>query len=181
MTPRRAQTLIQALSSQRLALEPLLGTHAEHLFLILADPRTHRWIHPPKHPTVADLRAHWTLGESRCEATGLEARLAWALRRLHDGVYIGKIDANVSDIKWATNVGYILSPEVWGRGYATEAVGVVVEHLFSRGIRGCHAYVRPGNDASCRVLTRAAFEPAGMLLDELKFTRKAPNAGVSAR
>ena len=173
VTPRRAQKLMAPITTDRLVLEPLLASHAEFLFPILHDPRTQGWIPAPKAATVADLRDRWKAGETRCEAEGLEARLAWAIRLKQDGAYVGKVDANVSDIKWATNVGYILTPEHWSNGYATEALTAVVEHLFGLGIRGAHAYVMPGNTASVRVLERAGFEAAGMLLDDLKFTRKA--------
>lgn len=173
MTPRRALKLIAPISTPRLVVEPLLGAHAEELFGILHDPRTQTWIPAPKAATVAELRESWTRGESRCDDDGLEARLAWAIRAKENCQLVGKIDANVADTRWATNVGYVLAPRVWGNGFATEAVFSVVDHLFALGIKGCHAYVMPGNDASCRVLLRAGFEPAGMLLDELKFTRKA--------
>lgn len=157
-------------------LEPLLGSHADHLFSMLSDPRVRTWIPAPKATSVDELRDRWTARESRCDANGLEAQLAWAVRREADGAYVGKIDANVSGIKWATNVGFILGYDHWGGGYATEAVKAVVEHLFGVGINGAHAYVMPENKDSIRVLERAGFEADGVLLGELKFTRRAsPN------
>ncbi len=173
MTPRLARELNLPISTGRLALEPLLGDHAEHLFPILHDPRTQQWIPAPKAKSPGELRARWTIGETRWDAEAHEARLAWALRLEASGTYVGKIDANISAAAWATNVGYILAPEHWGKGYATEVVKAVVEHLFALGVRGADAYVMPGNAASIRVLERAGFEPAGSLLDDLKFSRDA--------
>lgn len=180
MTPRRAQKLMAQLHTDRLVLEPLLGSHAEHLFGMLTDPRVLRWVPPPKATTIAELRARWMDAESRCDEDGFEARLAWAIRLHEGGAYVGKLDANVADTRWATNVGYVLAADHWGCGYATEAVDRVVTHLFAAGIRGCLAYVLPGNEASARVLQRAGFEPGRMVLEDRQFTRQAAKVPTRA-
>ena len=59
-------------------------------------------------------------------------------------------------------LGYALAPEVWGRGYATEAVRAAVEAAF--GLTGAveiDASVRVENPASRRVLEKAGFVHVG--------------------
>jgi RimJ/RimL family protein N-acetyltransferase len=59
-------------------------------------------------------------------------------------------------------LGYALAPEVWGRGYATEAVAAMVDAGFS--LSRCveiDADVRVENPASRRVLEKSGFVYAG--------------------
>ncbi|MES2641921.1 MAG: GNAT family N-acetyltransferase [Myxococcota bacterium] len=166
MPPHRSSGLNAALHTPRLVLEPLLGSHAAALFPILWDPGTQRWIAEPRATSVADLTARWTRNETRTSPDGATAWLGWAVRRVEDGVYIGKIDAEVDAQlapHLAPNVGYVFSPAYWGRGYATEAVSATVAHLITHGVTELHATVTVGNDASCRVLERCGFERARVL------------------
>ncbi len=189
MNPDTAVRLAAALVTPRLRLEPLSADHAAALFPILSDARTHRWIPPLRSDSVATLRARWARLESRFEAG--EARLAWALHRASDAALVGKLDADV-DADWvATNVGYVLAPEVWGQGLATEAVGAVVEHLVRSGVRELRATVTVGNVASCRVLEKHGFVCQGRLIgsetlrgephDDWRYVRVEPSSGGAGR
>ena len=174
MTPSFAQALSVPIATPRLVLEPLLGSHADELFGVLQDPRTHTWIPAPESRTVEALRERWTRSESRLSPDGREAWLAWAIRIGSNGTCIGRLDATVSELLWVTNLGYVVAADHWGRGYATEAVAAGVARLFGGGVRGCDAFVATGNVASRRVLTRLGFETVGSVDGEVKFTRAAP-------
>lgn len=59
-------------------------------------------------------------------------------------------------------IGYGMNPEVWGRGYATEAVGAVVEELLGRpDVSVVTADTAVGNVASQRVLEHNGFRQTG--------------------
>ena len=59
-------------------------------------------------------------------------------------------------------IGYILHPSVWGRGYATEALTAVVAHVFANhAIPEIIADVDPRNPASLTVLTKLGFRETG--------------------
>ena len=59
-------------------------------------------------------------------------------------------------------LGYALSPEVWGRGYATEAVRAMVDAAFGlTAAAEIEASVQIGNPASRRVLEKAGFVHVG--------------------
>jgi RimJ/RimL family protein N-acetyltransferase len=59
-------------------------------------------------------------------------------------------------------LGYALSPEVWGRGYATEAVRAVVAAAFGlTAAAAIEADVHVENPASRRVLEKAGFARVG--------------------
>lgn len=55
-------------------------------------------------------------------------------------------------------VGYILHPDHWGRGLATEALSAVIAHIFAtRPIDVITADVDPRNEGSLRLLARLGF------------------------
>ncbi|MDP2316749.1 MAG: GNAT family protein [Pseudomonadota bacterium] len=164
MTPGLAAALNAPLSTARLTLAPLLGAHAAALFPILADPGTQRWISAPKAKSEESMRQRWAGLEGRCSPDGVEAWVAWAVQRRDDGAWLGKIDANVDGALVVTNLGYVFSPAHWGHGYATEAVGAVVDHLIRVGVTELRATVTVGNEASCHVLERLGFERRGVLV-----------------
>ena len=59
-------------------------------------------------------------------------------------------------------IGFILDPAAWGRGFASEAVGAVLERAFTRHALGeVLADVDPRNERSLRMLTRLGFEECG--------------------
>ena len=165
MRPERAQTLNATIVTPRLVLEPITAAHADALFAPLQDERIYRWISPVPPATVERLRSRWAAVEARFSPDGDEAWLNWAVRRVSDGIYVGKVDACVDAANVATNVGYLFFPEAWGRGYATEAVRGIVEHFARLGIRELRALVTSGNDASSRVLIKAGFVRTRLIPD----------------
>ncbi|MBV9953361.1 MAG: GNAT family N-acetyltransferase [Acidimicrobiia bacterium] len=77
------------------------------------------------------------------------------------GELIGDVAFERRDAREAA-VGYTLAPAHWGNGYATEAVGAVVDHgldVLGHGV--IVAEVLPENAASIGVLTRLGFERDG--------------------
>lgn len=59
-------------------------------------------------------------------------------------------------------LGYILHPDVWGRGYAREALTALLDRAFSmRRLPRAVADVDPENTASIRLLERLGFHETG--------------------
>jgi len=71
----------------------------------------------------------------------------------HEGRAIGKAGC------WRLpEVGYILHPDYWGQGMASEALTAVIGHVFStRAIEAIKADVDPRNEGSLRLLARLGF------------------------
>jgi ribosomal-protein-alanine N-acetyltransferase len=62
-------------------------------------------------------------------------------------------------------IGYWVSSEAAGRGVATAAVALVVDHaMFNAGLHRIEATVRPENAPSLRVLRKAGFREEGLFL-----------------
>jgi len=87
-----------------------------------------------------------------------------AIQRL-DGPVIG-LATVVHRPKDQGEIGYALHADHRGRGYATEAAGLLVDHLF--GVRGFHRlyiWSRSSNTASAAVAVRLGFRLEGTLVE----------------
>lgn len=157
MNPNRARLLNAALSTPRLTLEPQTARHADEYFELLQNDDIYQWISLKAPISVDALRARWGRLESRVSPDQSTAWLNWVVRRSADGQCLGSIDAEVTDADEATNVGYVFVPAFWGKGYATESVRAVVEHLSAMGVGRMVATVTVGNTASSKVLEKAGF------------------------
>ncbi|QST00409.1 GNAT family N-acetyltransferase [Pontibacillus sp. ALD_SL1] len=66
-------------------------------------------------------------------------------------------------------IGYSLALDYNGKGYATEAVKLVVAYAFTvLGLHRIEAGVMPKNKASCRVLEKAGFHKEGLAIKNVK-------------
>jgi RimJ/RimL family protein N-acetyltransferase len=73
-----------------------------------------------------------------------------------DGVVIGKLGA------WRLpEVGYLLDPAAWGRGYAYEALTAFIKHRRVCGSVELTADTDPRNTPSRRLLEKCGFEETG--------------------
>jgi RimJ/RimL family protein N-acetyltransferase len=152
-----ALRLCPLLSTDRLVLEPLAARHADAFFEPLHDDALYQWISMDKPRSVEWLRGHWRGIECRLAPDRQTAWPTWALRLKLDGVYLGRVDAEITQALEASNVGYYLFSRHWGQGYATEAVRAVTQHLISQGVHRLVATVTTGNAASERVLEKAGY------------------------
>lgn len=106
------------------------------------------------HPYTHAAAAAWTAYVAG-DASG-----SFNLAIVAGGEPVGGIGvARQTDIARLTGgVGYWLGPSVWGRGYATEALGAVAAHAFAAtDLVRLEARVFAWNPASCRVLEKAGF------------------------
>jgi len=116
--------------------------------------------------TLGDLRtllAHWASPDQ------IPAR--FAIRLADSGEFIGF--AHLGEIERAQGrckLGYLIGEkELWGRGFATEAVRAAVAHAFGPlGLRRIGAGVYATNPASIRVLEKVGFRREGVLRSHVR-------------
>ena len=94
--------------------------------------------------------------------TGTDGRLGyWA--GLTDAGFVGWWCLNPApEDPGDAELGYRLSRDAWGRGYATEALLASVEAARAAGVRRLEAGVHVDHPASCRVLEKAGFLREGI-------------------
>ena len=136
--------------TSRLILRSARPDDLDGLHAVLSDPRATLWWSTPPHETV-EQTVEW-----------LDAMIANGPDHPDfvvelDGRVVGKAGF------WALpDVGYILHPDVWGQGLASEAVGAAIDHVFgTRDLEILTADVDPDNAVSIRLLERLGFVPAG--------------------
>ena len=71
--------------------------------------------------------------------------------------FLNEVDISGGSVE----VGYVVHPDHWNKGYATEALKAVVEELFRLGFTAVRAGYFEGNHASRRVMEKAGMTPTG--------------------
>jgi RimJ/RimL family protein N-acetyltransferase len=138
------------ISTPRLLLRTARPDDLEAMHAVLSDPCATRWWSTPPHESLEETRI-W-----------LDAMIANGPDHPDfvvelDGRVIGK-----AGFFAMPDIGYILHPDVWGRGLAAEAVGVAIDHVFrTRYVETLSADVDPENAASIRLLERLGFVQTG--------------------
>jgi len=132
------------LVTERLRLRRARPEDLHALHAVLSHPAAMRYWSTPPH-TAIDQTEAWLA--DMIEATDEDFVVE------HLGRVIGKAGAYR-----LPNVGYILHPDCWGSGLATEALGAVIAHIFaSRAVDRLTADVDPRNTASIRLLEKLGF------------------------
>lgn len=145
------------LETSRLRLEPQVPEHAAAMMLVLADPRTHAFV-PSDPPTdEAALRERFRRLSFRRSPDGAEYWLNWVV--FAGGEAIGTVQASVIPAEARASVAYMFHPEVWGQGYATEAVQAMLAHLRSDlQVNRVEADIDTRNLSSQRLVERLGFK-----------------------
>jgi len=149
-------TQFEVIQTERLLLRPLTLADAETFFRYRSLPEVCRFqsFQPKTH---SEIEAFLRINEQTPpDAPGTWRQLAICL---HDGTLIGDVGVHTLD-EWQLELGYTLTPDQQGKGYATEAVSVVLRQAFS--VWNKHritASVDPENQASIRLLERLGFVP----------------------
>ncbi len=170
---------MQALTTDRLRLEPQLAAHADEMFAVLSDPALYEFENSP--PESADwLRKRFARLETRLSPDGSEQWLNWTVR-LPSSEPIGFVQASVSSDHRAA-IAYVFGSAHWGQGFATEAVERMIEELDEQyEVRTLSAILKRTNLRSLMLLNRLEFELAsdeihaelGTDADEVAMVREA--------
>jgi [ribosomal protein S5]-alanine N-acetyltransferase len=152
-------TPMDALATTRLDLEPLVVAHADAMFDVLCEPALYRYLDHAPPPSIEHVRDTYAQRQTRTSPDGSQQWLNWIIRP-RDGEPIGYVQATVMPDRSAW-VAYVLSSIQWHRGYATEALLAMIDHLAAAHDVTCFlAMVEMDNDASIRLLERADFHAA---------------------
>jgi RimJ/RimL family protein N-acetyltransferase len=124
-------------------------------------------IHGYRNDPVVARYQDWTLPFTLATAEQLVAEQSDADRPMagdwmqlgveHAGELIGDLAVGLDRTGSTATVGYTLRASHWGQGYATEAVGALVDALFERGLERVAATMVPLNLRSARLLERLGF------------------------
>ena len=136
--------------TSRLILRSARPDDLEAMHAVLSDPSATRWWSTPPHETLEQTR----LWMDDMIANGPD-HPDFVIEL--DGRVIGK-----AGFYALPDIGYILHPDTWGRGFAAEAAVAAIDHVFAaHDVATLTADVDPENAASIRLLERLGFTLTG--------------------
>jgi RimJ/RimL family protein N-acetyltransferase len=140
------------LKTERLTLRPQDLADAPALFAILSDPEAMRFWN---RPAITRLAVAEELIREQQEAMANGLCRYWTVIRADEA--IGSVDLSLIE-SGSAELGFLLRPDCWGFGLATEAAGAVIAHGFDRlGLTRLAAAVQSDNRAAIRVLEKNGF------------------------
>ena len=144
------------IETARLRLRLWRDDDIEHIDRIRSDERFMRYLGPRVDDALTELarvRTHWE-----------EKRYGiWAVEDRESGRFVGRCGLQVHRL-WPDDVelGWGIDPELWGRGYASEAATAALEHAFETvALPRVVSIVHPENIASIRVAEKLGERPYG--------------------
>ncbi|MEM7132321.1 MAG: GNAT family N-acetyltransferase [Chloroflexota bacterium] len=136
----------------RCSLTGLQSTDLEPLVRLHLDPDVMHYLGGPREEGA--IREHL----ANLLETGSKNPI-WAVRLTQDDVFMGIITLTPHHDGEDTEISYLFLPEWWGKGYATEAVQVILNHgLTKLGQPRIIAETQTANKASLRLLERLGME-----------------------
>jgi len=140
---------IPTVRTERLLLRAFRDDDLDAFAAMCADPDVMRYIgagdtvdRNAAWRTMAGFNGHWSL-----RGFGM-----WAIERLSDGAFIGRVGLHHPPYWPALEAGWVLARDAWGHGYAKEGAAATLAHV-RRALPAQRlvSYIQPGNERSVRV------------------------------
>jgi RimJ/RimL family protein N-acetyltransferase len=152
----------EALTTQRLVLEPLRPDHARELAPVLADPALHAFI-GGEPASEAELRERFTRQAAGRSPDGAQGWLNWVARDRATDAPVGTMQATISDTEAGRGaaLAWVVATNRQGEGLATEAAGAAMEWLREHGVSRFAAHIHPDHAASAAVARHLGLAATG--------------------
>ncbi len=142
--------MAEEVRTDRLLLRRAGMDDAAAMHAIMSNPVAMRYWSTPPHADLAETE-RWMASMVDADPSGSDDFIVTV-----DGELIGKLGA------WQLpEVGFLLEPSHWGKGYASEALAAFIARRSRLGSSELTADVDPRNLASLRLLEKAGFVEAG--------------------
>ncbi|TCP56134.1 RimJ/RimL family protein N-acetyltransferase [Tamaricihabitans halophyticus] len=152
------------LTGPKVRLEPLGSQHFEGIWRMLADPEGARLTGTHQQFTEDGVRRWLATRQDH------DDRADWAILRRDDNTVLGEVVLNELD-EYNASVSFRISlvgPEVFGRGYGTEATQLVLDYAFDvAGLHRVHLEVYDFNPRAQRVYENCGFTREGVQREAL--------------
>ncbi|ERI09464.1 GNAT family N-acetyltransferase [Aneurinibacillus aneurinilyticus] len=151
------------LTSVNLILKRIEESHLQEVYTIYDNDKVFEYCGIiPKHnlQTVSKMIGHFDRDYYK------KSRIKWGIfQKNQSNKLVGIIEC--MDFNQKVNmvsIGYFLAEDYWGRGIATESVGILTKFLFEKvNINRIQAEVMPANEISKKVLLKNGFIKEGLL------------------
>ncbi|HJZ76772.1 MAG TPA: GNAT family protein [Vicinamibacterales bacterium] len=134
------------------------------------DPQVTHLVGWPRHTSVDEARAFVQFSDAEWARSPSGPLL---IEPRGGGALLGATGL-VFETSFRAQTGYVLATDAWGRGYATEALGAIVDLARTLGVRRLYALCHHEHRASARVLEKCAFSLEGRLRAYAEFPNLTP-------
>jgi [ribosomal protein S5]-alanine N-acetyltransferase len=142
------------LHTQRLVLRPPRVEDAHAMFARYAgDAAVTRYVGWPRHRSIEDTRGFLAFSDASWRRWPAGP---YVIHSRADGALLGSTGL-AFEREGEAMTGYVLAADSWGRGYATEALGAMVDLSRNLRLRRLYAFCHPQHRASARVLEKCGF------------------------
>ena len=144
------------LESERLQFRKLTDTDAPEILSLRGNPHTMKYIPRPLVTNTEEAIAYIKqINDKIDENTDIN----WAVTEKGSDTCIGLMGFYRTQTEhYRTELGYMIAPEHWGKGYTTEAVNTLLEHAFHTfRFHSIEAVIDARHSASERVLQKVGF------------------------
>jgi ribosomal-protein-alanine N-acetyltransferase len=154
------------LEGERLLLRKLYLSDAEDMYAYAANPRTSTYLTWYPHESLDFTREYLQYIASRYAVGDF---YDWAVVEKRSGRMIGTCGfTRIRCEDDVAEIGYVLNPTTWGRGYAAEAGELVLRLGFDRlGLRRIEARFIEGNERSLAVMNKLGMRLEGYLRNDM--------------
>ena len=161
---------IPALETERLVLRKIKVSDYSDMYEYSCNERVTKYLLWRAHPDAKYTRDYLSYVQSQYRAGEF---YDWALIHKDTNKMIGTCGFAKLDIdNNSAEIGYVINPDFWGKGYATEAVKRVIDFGFSElNLHRIEARYIVGNDISRRVM-----EKCGMIFTHSDKTKRKFNS-----
>jgi RimJ/RimL family protein N-acetyltransferase len=141
-------------TTPRLRVRLIRQDDFDHFYRMHSNPEVMRYIQPVKNRAESD-----AFVENALQGFDQPSLGRWVAEEMETGRVIGTFVIVPSrEFEGTINLGYLLLPEYWGKGYATELVRGGLAYFFDRtDYPEIFAVIESENQASRRVLEKSGF------------------------
>jgi ribosomal-protein-alanine N-acetyltransferase len=155
----RESATVPVLETPRLVLRPFTAADASGLHEAFGNAEAMRYwnVAPAQDLATTAKNIEWLAKYSPY------AHASWAVTQRGDGRFLGMVNYHHREARdRRLEIGYILVPLQWGRGFASEAVAGLLDHCFDvLSTHRVEAMIMPENAASIRLVQRLGFRCEG--------------------
>lgn len=151
------------LTTERLLLQQILPADQQFIFKGLSHPKVIPF-YGVRYDSFEATKAQMDWYDSLQED---ETGLAWKMIHKTTGENLGVIAVYLYKPEHKkAEIGFWLLPEFWKKGFASEALQVVIGYWRKeKGLHRLEGFVEEGNDASSKLLEKAGFRYEGRMVD----------------
>ncbi len=145
----------------RIELTSVDRSHASAMFPVLANSSLYEFTGGEPPASLQDVERWFEALETRLSPDGSEQWLTWIVQLCASSTLIGYVQATVRGSK--ADVAWLIGVNWQGKGYATEALGTLIDWLTDKHILDLTAHIHRQHHASQRVARKLGFANSGVI------------------